>query len=354
MKREARLLLEKAGDSLLLSIEFFNRPQDRGRIASTLILLDHAFEMLLKASLLHRGGAIREGGANETIGFDACVRRGLSDAAVKFLSEEQTLLLQTVNGLRDAAQHYLLEISEGQFYVHAQAGVTLFRDLLRTVFGQELADQLPGRVLPISTSPPTDLATLFDSEVEEILKLLRPGRRRGIEAEARLRPLAIFDAAIRGEKGQPSAPGLRRIGRELLAGRSWQDMFQGVAAVEIVTDGTGPTISLRLSKKEGIPIQLVPEGTPGASVVAVKRVDELGFYNLGAKELAEHTGLTVPRVVAVVDHLGLRGNSDFYREIRIGKSLFKRYSQKALEAIISGLQEETADEIWRKLHPSRR
>jgi hypothetical protein len=82
MKREASLLLAKACDSLILSIELFNRPHDRGRISSTLIQLDHAFEMLMKASILHRGGRIREKRARETIGFDACVRRSLSDGSV--------------------------------------------------------------------------------------------------------------------------------------------------------------------------------------------------------------------------------------------------------------------------------
>src|SRR3972149_10453819 len=139
MKREARLLIDKAGDSLLLSVEFFNRPHDRGRVSSSLILLDHAFEMLLKASILHRGGRIREKRAKETIGFDTSVRRGLTDGKIKFLSEEQALLLQTINGLRDAAQHHLLDISEGQLYLHVQSGVTLFPDLLKSVFEQDLA-----------------------------------------------------------------------------------------------------------------------------------------------------------------------------------------------------------------------
>ena len=354
MKRETKLLLDKACDSLLLSIEFFNRPQDRGRVPSTLILLDHAFEMILKAALLHKGGRIREKRAKETIGFDACVRQGLSGGTVKFLTEEQALVLQTINGLRDAAQHHLLEISEGQLYVHAQAGVTLFRDLLKAEFGQDLADHLPGRVLPVSTSPPTDLTTLFDSEIKEILKLLRPGRRRKIEAEARLRPLAILDATIRGEKGQPSAADLRHIEKELVGGRDWQSVFQGVSAIEIAADGTGPTFSLRLSKKEGIPIQLVPEGTPGASVVAVKRVDELGFYNLGAKQLAEKIGLSTPKVIAAVDHLRIRENPEHYKEIKIGKSLFKRYSQKAIAEIETGLKETSADEIWKQRSGGRR
>ena len=56
MKRETKCLLVKATDSLVLSIEHFNRPWDRGRVDAVLILLDHAFEMLLKAAILHRGG----------------------------------------------------------------------------------------------------------------------------------------------------------------------------------------------------------------------------------------------------------------------------------------------------------
>jgi hypothetical protein len=125
-------------------------------------------------------------------------------------------------------------------------------------------------------------------------------------------------------------------------------VFRGAAAVEIAADGAGPGLSLRLSKKEGIPIQLVAEGTPGASVVAVKRVNELDFYSLGAKQLAEKIGLTMPKAVAVVDHLGLRDQTECYKEIKIGKAVFKRYSQKAIDAIKEALKKENADEIWRK------
>jgi hypothetical protein len=348
MKREPRLLLEKACDALLLSIELFNRPHDRGRVSSTLIQLDHAFEMLLKASILHRGGRIRERRAKETIGFDACVRRSLSDGKIKYLEDKQALVLQTINGLRDAAQHHLLDISEGQLYVHVQSGVTLFRDLLANVFKQELTTYLPTRVLPVSTSPPTDLATLFESEVTEIKKLLSPGKRRRLEALSRLRPLAILDGTIRGEKGQPSNADLQRLGRDLLAGKPWTDVFLGASSVEIETDGAGPVLSLRLSKKEGIPIQLVAEGTPGASVVAVKRVNELDFYSLGAKQLAGKVGLTMPKAVAVVDYLDLRSREDCYKEIKIGGAVFKRYSQKAINAIKDALKEQSADQIWAK------
>jgi hypothetical protein len=348
MKREVKLLLQKACDSLVLGIELFNRPHDRGRVSSTLIMLDHSFEMFMKAAILHRGGKTREKRAKETIGFDKCVRLSLTDGKIKYLNEEQALVLQTINGLRDAAQHHLLDISESQLYVHVQSGVTLFRDLLRSVFGQELATYLPTRVLPVSTSPPSDLATLFESEVAEIEKLLKPGRRRWLEARARLRPLAILDATIKGEKGQPSDSDLRRIGKEISKGATRDDLFPGVAAVDIVAHVTGPSLSLRLSKKEGVPIQLVPEGTPGASVVAVKRVNELDFYSLGAKQLGEKVGLTTPKVVAVVDHLGLRKDQECYKEFKIGSQTHKRYSPKAIDKIKGCLAKESINEIWRK------
>lgn len=113
-------------------------------------------------------------------------------------------------------------------------------------------------------------------------------------------------------------------------------------------------MSLRLAKKEGIPIQLVPEGTPGASVVAVKRVDELSFYNLGAKQLAENAGLTMPKALAVVDHLGLRRDPDCYKEFKIGSQLHKRYSSKTIDKIKSALQNEGIDEIWARVKNVRR
>lgn len=143
MKKEARLLKDKAIDAVLLAIESFNRPYDRGRADSVVRDLSHAFEMLMKAVIVERSGRIREPRASQTIGFDACVRKGLSGAKVKFLTDEQALTIQMLNALRDAAEHYLVEISEQQLYVHAQAALTLFGDILVDVFGERLGDYLP-------------------------------------------------------------------------------------------------------------------------------------------------------------------------------------------------------------------
>lgn len=348
MKREARLLLGKAVGSLILSVEHFNRADERGRTSTVLILLDHAFEMLLKAAIVHRGGKIREPRARETIGFDACVRRALSDAKVRFLSSEQALTLQAVNGLRDAAQHHLLDISEQQLYDQTQAGVTLFGDILNTVFNQNLSARLPARVLPISTVAPADIQALFESEAQEVTKLLRPGKRRRTEAYARLRPLAILDATIRGEKLQPSEGELRTKGKELAGGKSWEEVFPGAASITFTTDGTGQPFNLRITKKEGIPVQLVPEGTPGASVVAVKRVDELGFYNLGRDQVANHVGLSGPKTSAAISFLELQQDPDCFKQVTIGKAKFNRYSQKAVDRIKEGLINTPIEDMWKE------
>jgi hypothetical protein len=346
MKKEARLILGKAFDSLILSVEHFNRPWDQGRVASVLIFLDHAFEMLLKAAILHRGGRIREPGAKQTIGFDKCVRTALSHGSIQFLTPEQALLLQTINSLRDAAYHHLVVVSEQHLYLQAQAGLTLFKDLLQVVFGKELHVELPERVLPLSTTPPMDLDALFAHEVEEIKRLLRPGTRRRLEAAAKMRALAIVEGAIQGEMIQPGQAQLRKIGKAIQQGQSWSQVFPGVASINITAEGHGPGIDLRISKKEGVPIQVVPEGTPGAAPVAIKRVNELDFYSLGHKDLREKTGLTPNQTSAVIWHLGIQGDEECFKEITIGKSKFKRYSKKALDRIKQNLKTLDLDAVW--------
>lgn len=304
--------------------------------------------MLLKAAILYRGGLIRENEDANTIGFDACVRRGLSDGNIKFLTETQALELRTINSLRDAAQHHLLTISEEQLYIHAQSGVSLFRELLSDVFQKDVAQHLPRRVLPISTTPPTDIATIFESQVNEILQLLKPTEPITVEVEARLKPLAILDSTFRGEQGQPSAEYLNQVAHHLLNKRSWSDIFSGAALIQVSASGSGPELSVRISKREGPPVHFVPEGTLGAQPVAVKRVNELDFYNMGAQQLAAKLNLTQPKTIAIVEYLNMRNDLDCYKEVTIGKSVHKRYSQRAIHRITELLKTESADGIWAK------
>ena len=354
MKREARVLLSKAMDSLLLSIDHFNRPWDRGRHEAVLVMMDRGFELLLKAAIVHRGGRIRRPRAKETIGFDTCVRKCVSDAELKCLTEEQALTIQIINSLRDAAQHYILDVSEQQLYLYAQAGLTLVARILNEAFGEKLADHMPERVLPVSTSPPQSFEAIINAEFEDVRQLVAPGSRKQLQARAKLRALAIIEASLGGIRSQPGDGELRRLASRIRGGETWPDLFPGVASLRLVTEGTGLNVSLRITKHEGEPIHLVPEGTPGATVVAVKRVNELGFYSLRLRDLAAKLGLTAPRTLAVVKHLRIQESPDYFKEVCIGKSRFKCYSHKALELLHAELPGLNLAEIWEAHKPRPR
>ncbi len=352
MKKEAKLLLKKALDSLVLSVDHFNRHWNQGRAEAVLILLDRAFELILKASIVHKNGRIREARAKETIGFDKCVRKCLTDAQVQCLTNDETVTLQVINSLRDAAQHYILDISEEQLYIYAQAGTTLFGELLERVFARKLSDYIPERVLPISATPPKDLHAVIAAEFEDIKRLMAPGSRRWVQARAKLRALAIAESALAGERLQPGEGELNKLLREIRGGREWTDLFPGVASLELAPAGSGFAVSIRLSKKEGEPVRLVPEGTPGALVIALKRVGELGYYSLGLKDLAEHLKISMPRALAVIQELELQNDEKYFKLMKIGKITAKRYSHEALKRMTEELLKLDMAVVWAKWKPT--
>lgn len=346
MKREARLLLGKAYDSLTLCVEVFNRPYDCGRMTTSLILAGHALEMLLKAAIVERNGKIREKDEKDTIGFDKCVDKCFSDGQIRFLTEEQKLTLHGINGMRDAAQHYLLEVSEELLYVSIQTSVTLFGDLVESVFHQHLRDVLPLRVLPLSTTPPTNIDVLFDREIATVSALLAEGRRRRIEAKMRLRPLLIMDKALCGETHQPTDAELAGSIKGIQAGTCWRDLFPGVASMDMSSSGTGPSFALRLVKKEGTPVVIVPAGTPGITTVAVKRVNEMDYYSLSRDALAAKVGLSGSKTTAIIWYARIKENSEYSKLFKMGAAQFWRYSSKAIDEITRVLSTTTVDFLW--------
>ncbi|HOX15783.1 MAG TPA: hypothetical protein PLP18_06605 [Smithellaceae bacterium] len=352
MRKEAKHLFQKAVDSLTISIELFNRPNDNGRVHGVLIFMDHAFEMLLKASIVERRGKILQDGKSETIGMSSCIRKCLSDAKVKFLSEEQVLVLQTLNSLRDAAQHYVVKVSEQQLYFHCQAGLTLFRDITNEVFRIDLRAKLPERVLPLSTIPPLEISALFDNEITEIKKLLSPKSRKLIEAKQKLRSLAIFENAVKGIDEQPSEKELKHMLVQIKQNLPFGSVFPSVSTLRFTANGYGPSLDLRITKdNDATPIIIVPEGTAGAAVVAIRRVNELDFYNLSAKDLSEKSGLSVVRMVALIKELKLQNDPDCYKLIVINSQKYKRYSQKALASVKKGIKELDMDDVWERNKP---
>lgn len=333
--------------SLILAIELFNRPSNQGRQEAVLLHADHALELLLKAIIVHKGGRIRRSGEIYTLKFGDCINKCVSDAQVKCLSETDAVALRALNGWRDAAQHYYLDLPEPQLYVAAQGAVTLFDDLLRKVFHQSLSVHLPDRVLPVSTRPPADLDILLDETFAAITTLIAPGVRRMSQAKAKLRPIAILEAANDGSDATPTEAELRRSIRRLRDGEDWRLIFPGVASLRLDTTGTGLTFSLRLTKKEGLPVH---RGEPGEeAAIAEHRVNELDYFSLGVTGLARNLGtITTPKLRAVIEHLGIRNDPECYKEFRIGeaKEPLKRFSPKALQRLRKEMPGLDVGEVW--------
>jgi hypothetical protein len=60
LKKNVGPLLDRSIESLTLVIEIFNRPSEIARTHAVLILLQHSFELLLKALILEKTGCVRE------------------------------------------------------------------------------------------------------------------------------------------------------------------------------------------------------------------------------------------------------------------------------------------------------
>ena len=196
---------DTAVESLTLSIELFNRPSPLARDHAVIMMLAHSFEMLLKAIIFQKRGTVRDKGEALSHSLNRCIEISVSD--LKVITADERTLLGAIKQDRDCATHDTIVMSEDLLWVHMRAGVSLFRRLLADQFEQNLSDVLPGRVIPVSASPPSDLGLLVENELQGIKELLAAGRRRTAEAAARLRPLLAWTEA---PLGAPTSPPTQR------------------------------------------------------------------------------------------------------------------------------------------------
>lgn len=340
MLRLSKLLLDKAADSLVSAIDKFNTSTERGRKTEVLILADHCHEMLLKAAIAERRGQLVSKQTGHMIGFSDCVNRASSTGNIKFLKPQHCVALRHVNGLRDAEYHALSDVSEEELYIALQESITVVRDVLKEVFDLELYDWLPRRVMPVSTLPLTDVLAVFESKLEEVKKLLAPGRRRKIEARAAIASLTVLESALNESDAPPTEKEIVRKMGQLARGEPIGNVFPAIHLLDVDVDGSGPTISLRLTKGTGMPVRLVnAEGkdSSDATVIASRRVAETGYYKFGLVDMAKRLGINQHDALSMVHHLSIQDNEENFKIIQIGKSKHKRYSQKSLDAIKDGI-----------------
>lgn len=347
LKKNVEPLISRAIDSLTLSIELFNRPAETGRHHSVLILLQHAFEMLLKAAILQRTGSVHSRGEKYTYRFDKCLT--VMSQELKMLKEDERATLSILDAQRDQAAHYYIEISEDVLYVHAQSGVTLFDELLARTFNRRLADSLPSRVLPISTRPPRDLALLLNSELSEVDRLLSAGKRQGAQAAAKLRTILAFTSVARQEQGKRVAES--QIDFALAKRRkrqAWDVIFPEIAQLTLSTDGTGIPISMRIAKHAQLSFKIASPGDLIDGTLLKQEIDPWAVFTMGRDDLAKKLGISGPKTHALIYDLNLQADSDCYRELRRKSQMFKGYSSKALNRLREALKTVNIEEVWQK------
>ena len=344
-KQDVAELKKRAINSLVLAIELFNRPHDDGRAESVLMLLHHAFEMLLKAIIKDKTGTVHAKGEKYSYGFDKCLE--VAQNEIKIISADERATLSILDAHRDTAVHYYQEVSEELLYLQAQAAVTLFNDLLCRAFSQRLADIIPERVLPISTRPPKDLQILINSELSQIDNLLQSGRK-GIQAAARLRPILALATATRDDADRVTEKEIRKAIQRRRKGEGWSVIFPEVAQLKLETEGEGIPIYLRIKKNADIAVRIAKDGEPVQGTVIKQEIDWFDKYNLSVSDIAKHLGLTIPKTRAYMFEIDVWSDPEMYGEKRIKSIRFKRYTKKALDALREVTRQITVEEVWEK------
>lgn len=348
LRDDMERLLTQAVDSLTNGVDHFNRSSDQGRPASVLIFLEHACEMLLKAGLLQRGSDIRDAASGYTLSFENCLNRATDDGKVKFLSDDERSTLRVLNGLRDQAQHFLVDVSEQVLYTVAQSTLTLFGKLVARLFGVSLAERLPRRVLPLSTDPPQSIHIVMDAEFSQLKMLLSSGEADGVRAEAKLRSLMAIDRALEGQPVHVPTAELDAARQSVTESAAWDEVFKGISHLRMTTDGSGVGVALTIHKHDGIPIRVARDGEDAAATIAVRKINNTEFYCFGAKELGKRLRLDMHKTLALIWKLGLQQDDNYFSEITIGKSKHRMYSQNALARLRAEIPNLDLDAVCRE------
>jgi Domain of unknown function (DUF3644) len=346
LKKNVAPLLQNSIESLTLAIEIFNRPTELARTHGVLILLQHAFEMLLKAAILQRTGSIHEREKKYSYGFDRCLT--VAEQELKFLSADERATLSILDAQRDQAAHYHVNMSEDVLYVHAQSGVTLFAELLTRVFQIKLTDRLPSRILPVSTRPQRDLLALFNEELAEVDRLLSSGKRQGAAAAARLRSILAFTVGSRDSVGRVSETEIEAAIFKRRKKEDWQVILPEVAQLRLSTDGGGIPITMRISKDAPVAVRIAKPGEVISGTIVKQQIDPWDVYTMSRDDLAKKLGLTGPRTHALIYELNLQGDAECYKELRKKSQVYKGYSKKALDLLRLAKNEMNIEEIWQK------
>jgi hypothetical protein len=328
-----------------LAVDLFNRSVERGRAASVMIFLGHACESLLKAALVQRGAEIRDPFTGRPLTLGECLDRS-TEGSVKFLSENECRTLRVLDGLREQAQHDLVDVSERILYTVAQATLTLVGELTARLFGVPIGDRIPRRVLALSANPPGEIQVVMEEETAQLRKLLKKDGTDQVVSEPKLRSLLAMDRALEDRVLYVGDEELSVVRAAIRNGSPWEDVFPGLARLCLKAEGSG--LALTLTRHDGAAVRVAEDGEEAVGTIAVRKVDDTGFYCYGLNAMAKRLKVGSNRLLALVLHLDIQSDRSCFKEIWVGRSKFKMYSNNALTRLREALPSVNLDQIWQE------
>jgi hypothetical protein len=333
LKRRTAQLKGSAVESLSLAVELFNRPSQVARDQSVMLMLAHAFEMLFKAIIFQARGTIREKGEEHTYKLGRCINIVHSD--LRLLDADDLPIVWAIKQDRNAAAHDSVAFSEDMLWLHVRSAVTIFGKLLDVAFKVDLAAVIPSRVIPVSALPPTDASAVRAREMKDIKEMLKPGLRRADDAKARIRPMLALDGGVTGREDAPTEVELDRAVSAFRKGAVWQDVFPGLAALEIAAaPGAGAQeVSLRISKTgEGPAVRLAKPGEEGGALL-FRKSNPFDEYGIKLSKFGDKLGIGQYAGYALIWKLNLKKDPEAYfiRKNTSGNVIYQGLSAKALD-----------------------
>lgn len=342
LKREAKTLKSKSIASLKRGLEAFNNHDDDGRPEAVLLMLQHSSEMLMKALLVQKGLDVFDKEKGTSIGIERALNLAQAHG---WLNIEQAGAIRVIDAMRDQAQHWMIVVPEDALYINARALITTLDEILIAHFQDTLADNLPLRVLPLSTQPIPDFLMMVNREYEQIRDLLAPGRRARDEARGRITAMLAMEAHV-SEEVAVSKRDLDRIESAIKANTPIEHVFPRLMTLASNVAGEGPTIRVRITRSADAPAIRYVSGDDPEGAAAIREVDLQKKYHLSPSALAERLSLPINKAKAVRDFLRIDENSANVMVFEFGSQRHPRYSDNALRELQQAITPELVEQAW--------